>query len=75
MATHHPAETRTATPAISRPRIRRTKLPDPATSSAKANPGTTRKTWSCLVRNPRPTATPVRTYQRKRSSSMARNAE
>ena len=54
MATHHPAETSTATPAISRPRSRRRKLPAPATSSAKANPGTTRKTWSCLVRNPRP---------------------
>ena len=73
-SSHQPADT-IAAPSAAKSCSRR--LPNfggPASKYIAAMGGTTSMTWSCLVRNPNPTNTPVSTSHRVRPSSTARIA-
>ena len=75
MAIHQPADTTIAAAAIARSRMRRQNPLPPNARCAAPSPGTINSTWSCLVRNPNPTATPVATNHFHAPLSMARRAK
>ena len=72
-AIHQPAETTIDASAISRSTTRRPSFGGAATKYARPSGGTTSRTCSCLVRNPKPISAPVATIHRRRPSSIARS--
>ena len=70
--THHPAETTSAAPAASRCPILRPSVVGAAIRYASANPGTTSRPCSILVRKAKPISTPTPTSHRRLAFSTAR---
>src|SRR5690242_11948812 len=71
-ATYQPADTSRAAPSISRCRIRLLRPVGAATRYTSANAGSTRNACIILVRNPKPSSTPVSASQRQLAFSTAR---